>query len=633
MKVRLKYLLYYALFWLILFTFFRILFFIFYIHEADNLTFINFLLPLLYGLKLDFSLAGYLLLLPFVFVIGLSVFNNLYLKYVIDIYSILVLIIILPIYIIDLGLYGSWKFRLDYSLFEYFSTPSDMLASLTNFQIVLFFILLGGGLYLIKKFLFNTLVSPSLRQIKTKSYLSTAVILFIFPFLFLPIRGGLSTSPVNTGSVYFHKSVFYNHVAINPVWNFFYSYTEKNKLNIRTKLIDDAYAKKLVEDLYSNPSETREVLANQRPNIVLIILESFSSIFINRTYEGIEIIPNLNAQIENGIFFTNFFASSYRSDRGLAAILSGYPSPPRVCILHYESKSENLPSLAESLNEAGYSSKFFYGGDIDFAHIKSYLINTGFDKIISIRDFPSEMKNSKWGVPDHYVFNKLFEDMENDNGPFFYTFFTLSSHTPYDIPGKKKFSGNLKDDRVYSSVFYTDSCLGAFINKAKRTKNWDNTIIIITADHGCMIPGSPVYDKERYRIPLLWTGGAIKVPSEKLSHYCSQTDIAISLLIQLGLSIDQYFYGKNIFQAAPSSFAFYFPKYYCGMITENTYQVYSLETNTYVENNISMNSYDFSTNHNEDGSVFKYPGVVNDTIFIEMCKVYLQALYTDFFNR
>jgi phosphoglycerol transferase MdoB-like AlkP superfamily enzyme len=543
------------------------------------------------------------------------------------------LIIILPLYFFDLGLYSFWKFRLDYSIFEYSSTPMDMLASLSNFQIVLFIILFGGGLYLIRKFLYNTLVSPVLGQIKTKSYLSAVIVLLILPFLFIPIRGGLSTSPVNTGSVYFHKSVFYNHVAINPVWNFFYSYTEKDKLNIHPDFFEDEYAKKLVNKLYYNPSETREILLNNRPNIVLIIMESFSSYFIHKTYKGIEVIPNLDTQIEKGIFFPNFFASSYRSDRGLAAILSGYPSPPRVCILHYENKSEDLPSLAHSLSEAGYHSKFFYGGDIDFAHIKSYLINTGFNKIISDKDFPSETKQCKWGTPDQYVFERVFQEIQNDSGPFFYAFFTLSTHNPYDIPGKKKFPGSLKDDKVYSSMFYTDSCLGDFIEKVKRSDVWNNTLIIITADHGVMVPGCPIYDKERFRIPLLWTGGALKATPEKISEYCSQTDMATSILKQMSLNADQYLYGKDMFQEEPSSFAFYIPKYYCGMITENSYQVFSLEANKYVENIIEMNPGDVSRGQNENTFFSKYPLIVGDTIFTDMCKAYLQVIYTDYNNR
>src|SRR5690606_4864142 len=136
-----------------------------------------------------------------------------------------------------------------------------------------------------------------------------------------------------------------------------------------------------------------------------------------------------------------------------------------------------------------------------------------------------------WGVHDEYVFDRLLTDLRNEKQPFFSTMFTLSSHEPYDVP-VNFIPGNKNEVKFCNSIKYTDSCLAVFLNKAKEESWWDNTLVVIVADHGHVFPGIndwPVRVPEEFHIPMLWTGGALKQKGV-VKKIASQTDIAATLL-------------------------------------------------------------------------------------------------------
>ena len=125
-----------------------------------------------------------------------------------------------------------------------------------------------------------------------------------------------------------------------------------------------------------------------------------------------DVAVQMDSLAKEGVLFTNFYANSFRTDRGLVAILSGYPAQPTTSIMKYPRKTQNLPAIAGSLRDAGYRTKYYYGGDADFTNMRSYLMSSGFENIISDQDFPVSERLSKWGAHDHLVFNRLLEDMK-----------------------------------------------------------------------------------------------------------------------------------------------------------------------------------------------------------------------------
>lgn len=172
-------------------------------------------------------------------------------------------------------------------------------------------------------------------------------------------------------------------------------------------------ANQIVQALYSKSvHQYPDLLKAQRPNIILILWESFTAKTV-KSLGGMEgVTPEFEKLISEGVLFSNFYASSDRSDRGITAVLSGYPAQPTRSIIKTPAKACKLPTLASSLDKAGYSTSFYYGGELDFANIRSYLVNSGFDKMVGKDDFEEKDCNSKWGAHDHVVFDKFLLDTD-----------------------------------------------------------------------------------------------------------------------------------------------------------------------------------------------------------------------------
>ena len=143
---------------------------------------------------------------------------------------------------------------------------------------------------------------------------------------------------------------------------------------------------------------------------------------------------NMDKFAKEGVLFSNFYGSSFRTDRGLASIISGYPGQPSTSIMKYPEKTDKLPSIPRSLKNAGYSLEYYYGGDADFTNMRSYLVSSGIEKIISDKDFPLSERTGKWGAQDHVLFQRLMKDLkeEKQEEPFLKLVQTSSSHEPFE---------------------------------------------------------------------------------------------------------------------------------------------------------------------------------------------------------
>ncbi len=582
MKSYLSYYLRYILFLLAIQVLFRIVFLILYSSFAQDAGTGIRLMALVYGLKMDASLTGYLLIVPTFLIIVFTLIRMKYMGRVLGIYTFLILLCLVLAYLTNLIVYRYWNFPIDRSVFDYISTPGEMLASLSPLSLVFAFGLVILLVYLLHFQVYRKWVSRPLPEIPGRKRWVTAVFTLILPALLLPIRGGIGTSPINTGSVYFSRIELVNHAAVNPVWNLFYTLTESNKLTQSAEYFPGTEVQEIVGTLYEPENHPMHVLNTKTPNIIMIFLESFAQPVVSELGGDGEAAPNFNDYLSEGIFFNRFYASGTMTDRSLGAVLGGYPAIPGTCIIYYEEKARKLSNLNRILETAGYHSAFFYGGDIDFAHINSYLITGGFERIISDRDFPVSIPRSSWGVPDHVLFERLLEETDRASTPFFHAVLTLSSHTPFDVPMEPVFPMNTYMDKYRNSVYYTDKSLGDFIEKAKTKDWWDRTLIILMADHGCRIGNISAHEQNRFRIPMLWLGGALTVTDTVITKYGSQTDVPLTLLDQLDLPAEGFKFSKDLMSPGTRSFAFYTFNDGVGFVNDSSYTVYSLTTESYM---------------------------------------------------
>jgi phosphoglycerol transferase MdoB-like AlkP superfamily enzyme len=557
MKARLRFLLFYALFWLAFFQLARLLFLFYHFKKTRTLPFSDTLLSFWYGLRMDLSMTAYIFIPVCLFVI-LSVWIAFFRKPVIYLfYTVIILCLLLLVVLSDLELYGQWGFRIDDTPLRYLSSPREVWATVSHLPI--FWIILG---YLLCCFLFAYLFARLLKkflvfQRPSRKLLSTLVLIAILPLMIIPIRGGFQLTPMNQSSVYFSRNHFANIAAINASWNFMHGVmTGTSSSSNPYHYLKAEEMKKLVDSLYAGGKVTsRSFINTSKPNIIYIVWESFTKKAVDLKWRGKEVTPYFNQLRSEGIYFSNAYASGDRTDKGIAAILSSYPALNKTSIIRHPGKLGKLPYFTWFLKQRGYKTSFYYGGETEFANIKSYLFNNGFDDIIDKNAFSKNEQNSKWGAHDGNVRDRIQKDLGSPSQPFFLTWLTLTSHEPYEVPANEvEITGDDATSRFLNSIHYTDKVVAAFIEFCKTQSWWKNTVIVIVGDHGHVLPEA----KDRtadFEIPMLITGGAV-TERANITRPVSQLDLTHTIAGSLGITGFSGF-GKDLFDTTRHSWAFF----------------------------------------------------------------------------
>jgi phosphoglycerol transferase MdoB-like AlkP superfamily enzyme len=575
MKKRLIAFCYYALFWLLFFVTARLFFIAVQNRLAFNSGFGGLLATFWHGLKLDISTTGYYFLLPVLFAIPGVFFSGSWYKIFIRWYSYILIIFSSIIVVADANLYSYWGFRMDYTPMLYLKTPGEAMASVSTIKAVVFFItiILFSTLFI---YFYKRLIDKlfdGLEKIRFRLF-GMLFFMILWGALIIPIRGGFGVAPINAGSVYFSKKMFLNHTAINAVWNVGTSAFTQKPVKNPYEFGDITSATVLVDSLTVKRGAPEKVLNSERPNVLIIVLESFSGYLIGPLGGDSLVTPNFNRYVKEGILFSEFYASGTRTDKAMPAILGGYPAQPAQSIIKEPKKSQSLPSLIRILIEEGYRSAFWYGGEINFANFNSFVIGSGFNSIITKDNFPPADYNSKWGVHDHILFKTLQDSMKIVREPFVNVVLTLSSHEPFDIPMDPVFNGNDNMTRYKNSVYYADKSLGSFLDWAKTTEWWENTLVVMVADHCCRVSEDmPIFTPIVFKIPMVWIGGALSKKGTIIEKLGGQVDIPVTLLNQLGIS-RSFPFGKDLLSPVSKSFAFYTYNEGFGFITDSSQVAY-----------------------------------------------------------
>ncbi|MBO7379296.1 MAG: LTA synthase family protein [Bacteroidales bacterium] len=584
---------------------------------------------LYFGLPHDLTSAGYLMALPFllqiVFVWWRGTWHRRFMRFWIG----LCLFLVIFNYYSDLILYGYWGFRLDRTaLFYLFDSPLDALGQAPWYMLCLFPVFIFLTWWPLKHILCrfyperrngSSLVLGS----RTERSRNTFLAVLCCGLLFVAIRGGVTTSTMNVGRVYFSSEMPLNHAATNPFFSFMSSVFKKQKdfgKQYRFMPAEEAAAAVqemntpgvLSADSVSGSPESgmlpRRLLRTNRPNVVLLILESFSGAACTGVSADANpaIMPAVNRLYQEGIGFTNFFGNSFRTDRGVAAIMASYPGQPTNSVMKDQNRCNRLDYFSQAMKEEGYSLHFVHGGDVNFTNMKGFLTAAGFTDITGDTDFPVSERLSKWGVPDGKMFDYLYDEIVADTARFLKVMLTLSSHEPFDVPFRHF------ENPYVNSVAYADSCLGSFVNRLKETPAWDNLLIIGVADHafGNYPAGIQNHEIMRYRIPMFWTGGAMAA-SGTCPTYGSQTDLGATLLNQLEIGHDQLKFSKDLMDSTIGHYGFYAFSDGFGFVTDSI---------RYIQDN-ARNGQALSGSYDPDGLAERWG------------KAYLQTLYDDLSKR
>jgi len=516
-----------------------------------------------YAFKLDLSTISYILVFPFLLNLFLNKNNVSLIRKINWVYNLLVLIIYELISLGELQLYGEWKTKLSAKALVYFREPTEVISSATNIGIITFIVLLLGLVigfnFVLKRFVYNF----NLNALVYKKAISIAYILIIPLVLFYGIRGGFQAIPITSSQSYYSKHDILNITAVNPAYNMIFSIIDYQQINNQNifKTIDEKLALEIVNNIHEIDKDTTiSILNTNRPNIVIILLESWSADMIESLGGDIGITPEFKELEKEGLLFTDFYATANRSQQAMASLFAGLPGLPITTLTDHPEKYPSVPSLVKKLSNEGYYTSFTFGGKLIYGNMKSYLVDNGFDMIIEQDDLEKDFAAGKLGVHDEFVFDYFENQLSNMKQPFFANIFTLSSHSPYDYPGERKIENFELEGDFVNSVYYSDKTLGDFFRKAKKSNYWDNTLFLIMADHSHNSPKNhPVQSFEYHKIPLMITGGALKEEfrGEKNDKLCSNVDVTTTLLKQLELSADDFFWSKNIFNPYSPEFAYF----------------------------------------------------------------------------
>ena len=588
--------------------------FMFYNHSAfKDCNFTDYLAVIWHGLPMDVSVAGYFTIIPALLALISIWLHPALIRILHRTYLALASFLISIVYCTDAVLYGFWQFRIDSTPFFYFlSSPKDALASVSIWWVLLgivVVVVLTAVLFFILCKTIGTF--PESKGIAKDRLIASGVMVVALALLFIPIRGSLGTSTMNLGRVYYSENQKLNHAAINPCFSLLSSLMNDENTTDQYRFMAADEANKLFSQITDKTKQggtdaVFKLLNTNRPNIVMVVLESFSAHVMKSMGGTANVAVNMDKWANEGVLFTNFYANSFRTDRGLAAILAGYPAQPTMSIMKYPNKTGNLPMFPQKLKKAGYQLKYYYGGDADFTNMRSFVTTAGFEDLVSDADFPIKLRLSKWGVPDQYVFDRALADIKSQapNATHLSVIQTSSSHEPYDVPFKKL------NNKILNAFAYTDNCLGKFVAALKKLPSWKNTLVVLVPDHqGCYPEDMDNYSPQRYHIPLLLLGGALKAKGP-IATLGSQADIAATLLSQLGFSYSEFTFSKDMLNPNVPHFAFStIPNAFMMKTTDNTV-FYNCETNKTILDN------------------GKTPGKN-----LPYGKAYLQKLYDDISNR
>lgn len=553
-----------------------------------------------HGFSMDLSTAAYFTIIPGL-ILSLSLIFpkcDRFLNY----YMMGIGVILAFLLTLDFGLYGSWGFRLDATPFFYiFSSPRSAMASLEWWHYPLALVAMVA-LFLLIYLPYRQWIAPIRVDAPTNGWRrwgSAIGMLLITGMLFLPIRGSVTVSTMNPSRAYFSTNQRLNHAALNPLFTLFYSLSHQTDFASQYRFMDDDEAAAALHDLlYIDGSDSQSPPLSQtsdtigRPNVVLIILESFSAHLLP-SLGGEEIALGLDSVAREGVSFTNFYASSFRTDRGLAAILSSFPGPTNTSLLKYVEKFENLPSLPSEIKRQGeYNLHYYYGGDANFTNMQAYLVSMGFDNIVSDRDFPISEKTSKWGAHDDVLFDRAFADLKtNSSGrtgdkPTFTVIQTSSSHEPFEVPyHSARFPSGSAEDRRRNAFAFTDSCVTEYVNALRRDPSWGNTLVILTADHYGAYPIDVDDPPERHRIPLVLTGGwaGLNNLPRQVDKLSMQTDLGATILALLNLDHSRLRESRNILSDTSAPVAIFTEPSLVGIVTPTDTLVYNPDADAVIQ--------------------------------------------------
>lgn len=552
----------------------------------------NFISPFIFGIRFDFVVICWLngllfvaLLLPFKFV------SHIYFERIYRLLFVTVNALALLFNCVDMGFFEFIQKRSTFDLFQTLGGENDGMQVLPNYIADYWYILLiwiSIILFLIHFSRFKIIQSVQW-TIKSRVIHLLGIIFIFLPLLVLGSRGGWQYRPLDMiGATNYAQGKNVALVLNSP----FCIMKSANKARLdKVKYFQESKLSSIYNPYHLN----KDTLPFVSKNVVIIIMESIGSEYTALAQDNASLTPFLDSLATKGTLFTNAFANGKTSIKGIPAVVAGIPTLFDGSFTYSAYNANSFESIANLLKKKGYATSFYHGGNNGTMGFDVFAKAAGFDRYIGRNEYPNQQDfDEHWGIYDEPFFQFFKQQLDIEKGPFASCIFSLSSHHPYSIPDqyKNKFKGNSL--AIGASVQYADYALGKFFNEAKKTKWFNNTLFVITADHTSMSKNEKYQtDAGIYSIPLI-----IFNPSEEGKNVVNKTiqqiDILPTILQNLHYDLPYFAFG-NAFNEHNESHAVSFNGQYYQLITdkfclqfdgEKTIAVYDLSRDKLLKHNL-----------------------------------------------
>jgi phosphoglycerol transferase MdoB-like AlkP superfamily enzyme len=498
------------------------------------------------GWRFDNVITCAVLLIPFViFTLNQYVIKRQWVQRlaVWPVYVFLPIIILLQM--IDLGYFDQFYVRITVVLFNWLSDLSFALRMIKDeplwlfgglaIPLVIYLLLLPIRLWSRKNF-YHPLVGKS-------GWVCAFASPVILALMLLGVRGRVALkSPIREGTAFYSQNPTLNYLALNPTFTFFASWVRSRKYNQKSlRFMSSSRATEIVQRFYQiTPLEgknslTREMKGGEQKdwNIVFVIMEGMSAHYTHYRKKP-SWTPHLDRLMQEGLEFKQAYSAGIHTFNGVWSSLFSFPSPYTTHPL----KRDTIPQLnafSSQMAQKGVQTFFFTTHDDQFDNMAGFVRQNGFNRVVSLDDYPSERVFSILGVPDHDMFHASLPILSeaDKQGRFFVAMLTGSNHKPHIIPPELKSKFNLKDEKE-NIVRYADWAIGDFIEQASKQEWFNRTLFVFFADHGQAV-GAKKFDQilSYHHVPfIIWNPKLIK-PQKVLSPVM-QVDVMPTLMGLLG---------------------------------------------------------------------------------------------------
>jgi phosphoglycerol transferase MdoB-like AlkP superfamily enzyme len=412
---------------------------------------------------------------------------------------------------------------------------------------------------------FYALIGKQMERAQPWSWRTRALVFpLVLTLMFLGARSTLGHRPANLSTASFSHNHLANELAVSS------TYTLLNAIYLEWKEVgaemygampwpevERRVARYRTQSLAMETPPSRPFLPvsipgrlpkapEQRPpNLVVVVLESLGAGFVG-SLGGLPLTPNLDRLSNEGLWFTQLYATGTRTVRGLEAIVTAFPPTAAQSVLKRPEAQRDFFTLAALLKNEGYRTDFIYGGVSNFDNMGRFFHQNGFERIIEEKHFKKPAFRGTWGVSDEDLVTKAHETfLAHGDKPFFALMLSTSNHDPFEFPEGRIDLYEQPAATRNNAVKYTDYAVGKLIELARSAPYGQHTLFLIVADHDARVFGEDLVPIERFRVPGLLLGPG--VPARHEDRIVSQIDLAPTLLSLMGIRRKTPMIGRDLF--------------------------------------------------------------------------------------